>query len=134
MPNNPIRDLMKAGGPAMASLMVCMLLGPCFAAFRRSADPAKEIANLMSVLYERGQFCGAELFIICSLILEARVGIEPTHKGFADLSLTTWVPRLVKQSLLFPGLRRKRLRLALRSRLHGAHFELTPSRPRGKVT
>ena len=29
-----------------------------------------------------------------SELLEARVGIEPTHKGFADLSLTTWVPRL----------------------------------------
>jgi hypothetical protein len=28
--------------------------------------------------------------------LEARVGIEPTHKGFADLSLTTWVPRLIR--------------------------------------
>ena len=26
-------------------------------------------------------------------LLEARVGIEPTHKGFADLSLTAWVPR-----------------------------------------
>src|SRR5438445_4640475 len=27
--------------------------------------------------------------------VEARVGIEPTYTGFADLSLTTWVPRLV---------------------------------------
>jgi hypothetical protein len=27
-------------------------------------------------------------------MLEARVRIELTHKGFADLSLTTWVPRL----------------------------------------
>src|SRR5450631_4487954 len=32
-------------------------------------------------------------------ILEARVGIEPTHKGFADLSLTTWVPRLGRGAL-----------------------------------
>src|ERR1035438_7041569 len=32
----------------------------------------------------------------CKKRLEARVGIEPTHKGFADLSLTTWVPRLVQ--------------------------------------
>jgi hypothetical protein len=31
---------------------------------------------------------------ILKVFLEARVGIEPTHKGFADLSLTTWVPRL----------------------------------------
>jgi hypothetical protein len=25
--------------------------------------------------------------------VEARGGIEPPYKGFADLSLTTWVPR-----------------------------------------
>ena len=31
--------------------------------------------------------------------LEARAGIEPAHKGFADLSLTTWVPRLGQGSL-----------------------------------
>src|SRR5437899_5087219 len=31
--------------------------------------------------------------------LEARVGIEPTHKGFADLSLTTWVPRPALQTV-----------------------------------
>jgi hypothetical protein len=31
--------------------------------------------------------------------MEARVRIELTHKGFADLSLTTWVPRHYGKSL-----------------------------------
>ena len=37
----------------------------------------------------------------CKLLkeLEARAGIEPAHKGFADLSLTTWVPRLGRAAL-----------------------------------
>jgi hypothetical protein len=37
----------------------------------------------------------------CEKRLEARVGIEPTHKGFADLSLTTWVPRLDLYRIVF---------------------------------
>jgi hypothetical protein len=32
--------------------------------------------------------------------MEARVRIELTRKGFADLSLTTWVPRLITHGLL----------------------------------
>ena len=28
--------------------------------------------------------------------LEARAGIEPANKGFADLCLTTWLPRLIR--------------------------------------
>ena len=37
-------------------------------------------------------FPGGHLLFLL-LKLEARVRIELTHKGFADLSLTTWVPR-----------------------------------------
>jgi hypothetical protein len=33
--------------------------------------------------------------------VEARAGIEPAIKGFADLPLTTWVPRRVEVTALF---------------------------------
>jgi hypothetical protein len=32
--------------------------------------------------------------------LEARGGIEPPNKGFADLCLTTWLPRQPDRDLL----------------------------------
>ena len=41
-------------------------------------------------------------------MLEARAGIEPAHKGFADLSLTTWVPRLNLSIIAKTRLARKR--------------------------
>jgi hypothetical protein len=42
----------------------------------------------------RKQAQAADLVDFIKQGLEARAGIEPAHKGFADLSLTTWVPRL----------------------------------------
>ena len=46
------------------------------------------------------EVCKSGVFVLIFLRLEveARVRIELTHKGFADLSLTTWVPRRKKSS------------------------------------
>ena len=52
-------------------------------------------AKCNGVLSLRGSSAILEgyLFVFYDLAVEARVRIELTHKGFADLSLTTWVPR-----------------------------------------
>src|ERR1035438_8608362 len=53
--------------------------------------PNRRINGLERIGLCQSEFCGEKL--------EARAGIEPAHKGFADLSLTTWVPRLGRAAL-----------------------------------
>jgi hypothetical protein len=66
--------------------------------FAFSEDDQKGFSPQISAMLSDAEL----LLILKEEILEARVGIEPTHKGFADLSLTTWVPRLGWAYLLLP--------------------------------
>ncbi len=69
-----------------------------------------------------------------SLSLEARVGIEPTNEGFADLCLTTWLPRRGSRSLSSitrPGspvkcFRRDLITAAIRGTGYRLHLEGRP--------
>ena len=44
-------------------------------------------------IFKRGRVYWFHFFFDGQHMMEARVRIELTYKGFADLSLTTWVPR-----------------------------------------
>src|SRR5580704_970014 len=92
-------------GPAMCSrilgerIFASAMIALRVPSFKRRIMPSKHRAPTKAHTYLR------ESFILPAMLLrnlEARVGIEPTHKGFADLSLTTWVPRLGWAYLLLP--------------------------------
>jgi hypothetical protein len=66
-------------------------------AVRFLSAPETEVAPFSPTGNERERILSVGVTIghsaNCRKSLKARVGIEPTYKGFADLSLTTWVPR-----------------------------------------
>ncbi len=73
-------------------------LDPCCSSWRWGwlyLEPNSRLALSAELGQEALVVAGSATY---STMLEARVGIEPTHKGFADLSLTTWVPRLMLAS------------------------------------
>ena len=52
---------------------------------------------MVSVLVSVADSLPPKPMLQTQLELEARVGIEPTHKAFAEPCLTTWLPRRVSE-------------------------------------
>jgi hypothetical protein len=68
--------------------------------FASPSLPRRLLGNGCPLIASLTTASGCEFLAKLLRKLEARVGIEPTHKGFADLSLTAWVPRLGRADLI----------------------------------
>jgi hypothetical protein len=93
-------DIFLSAADAGGSHLIPMMAQKCSLSLWRIFE-AKDSINARTEIHQAHW----ELASILNSLrnLEARVGIEPTHKGFADLSLTTWVPRLGWAIELLPG-------------------------------